>query len=72
MDEKLQEITSEVDHKTGEVASEIKEAASEARDLVDEVKETAVDWVVQTMVLALCMGSLVVVLGILLLMVAII
>ena len=72
MDEKLQEITSEVDHKTGEVASEIKEVASEARDLVDEVKEAAVDWVVQMMVLALCMGSLVVVLGIFLLMVAII
>ncbi len=65
--------------KTTEIANEVQEGAKElaggAKDEVKEIAgeaEEAIDWVVQTIVLALCGGFLVMVLGILLLMLAIV
>ena len=67
-----------MDSKTIELANEVEEVKETAGEVKDEVKEIAseakeaVDWVVQTIVLALCGGFLAVVLGILLLMLAVI
>ncbi len=65
---KTTEIASEVQEKAKEIADEAKD---EMKEIASEAEE-AIDWVVQTIVLALCGGFFVMILGILFLMLAII